>query len=195
MVEKEIGDEETAGRLYITSSERREAGREHQLTSWLSASFLFEFEAESEGFRTRDDGDRVRQHTADATLQLGVIASPWENVKAEVVLELDTETEQPIADEAFVRFELDDWELEAGRMYTPFGVYISHFATGPLLEAGETRADSVVFSYDPSDRLDLFFSLPGRGAQSRRELQFLGLGAGGGNLVVGYDLGGVELSV
>lgn len=146
--------EEPTGRLYITSSERRESGLKHEVTSWLTASFLLELEGEAEVYHIRDDNGRDKPRSGNATLQVGLVATPWESVKAELILEYETDTEQLIADEAFVGVELDDWEIEAGRMYTAFGVYISHFATGPLLELGETRADVITLSYGPSDQLD-----------------------------------------
>ena len=149
-------EDEGAGRLYVTNAERREAGLEHELTPWLTASFLLELEGEIENYRLIASGAKENQRSANATLQAGFVVSPWEQAKAELVLEYDTETEQLIADEAFASLELNDsWEIEAGRMYTPFGVYISHFATGPLLELGETRADMVLLSYSPSEQLDL----------------------------------------
>lgn len=147
--------EEDTGRLYLTRSERREVGIRHSLDNWLSASFLLEMEGEAEWSCLEDrHPDRVR-HSLQGTMQVGLFLALMEHAKAEIVLELDTEARRLLADEAFLSFEMEDWELEVGKMYTPFGVYISHFSTGPLLEYGETRANAVNLSYGPSDWLEL----------------------------------------
>ncbi len=147
--------EEPGGRLYVTQAERREAGLKHPITPWLTASFLLEFEGLVEDFAL-DDGSGAEDFTeSGASLQLGLEAAPLDFAKAELVLEYDTQTGKLFTEEAFLSFEVKPWELEAGKLYTPFGVYISHFAIGPILELGETRANAVTLGFAPRDTLDL----------------------------------------
>jgi hypothetical protein len=144
-----------SARLYLTNAERREVGMKHKLTPWLTVSGLVEGEWQSEALHTADSGrtDRLRERAA--SVQLGFIAEPWEFAKGELILEYDTVLHDVVADEAFVSLEAQSWEVEAGKLYTPLGVYISHFASGPLLEFAESRANGVLVSYAPSDALDL----------------------------------------
>lgn len=145
-------------RLYMTNAERREIGLKHQILPWFSASMLFELEGLVEVFNFKQGDDNNSNREGAATFQLGLIASQWEFIKGELLLEYDTDAKELIADEALVTLEADPWELEAGMMYTPFGAYISHFATEPLLEFGETRAPAVQLSYGPNKRIDLSLS-------------------------------------
>ncbi len=49
----------------------------------------------------------------------------------------------------------------------PFGVYYSHFVSGPILGFGETQTDGMTLSYGPDDRLDvLAFVYQGRADKS-----------------------------
>jgi len=50
---------------------------------------------------------------------------------------------------------LGDWGMKIGRLYVPFGVYYSHFVTGPLLEFGQTRGDAILMDYTWRDTLEL----------------------------------------
>ena len=148
-------DEEVGGRLYVTQSERREAGLKHPITPWLTVSFLLELEGLVEDFALEDGLGDERFTESGANLQLGLEAAPLDFAKAELVLEYDTQTGKLFTEEAFLSFEAGPWELEAGKLYTPFGVYISHFAIGPILELGETRANAFTLAFGPRDSLDL----------------------------------------
>ena len=149
-------DEEVGGRLYVTQSERREAGLKHPITPWLTASFLLELEGLVEDFALEDGLGDERFTESGANLQLGLEAAPLDFAKAELVLEYDTQTGKLFTEEAFLSFEVGPWELEAGKLYTPFGVYISHFAIGPILELGDADPEDVGYdaplSRSPSGR-------------------------------------------
>ena len=151
-------DKDREVRLYRTNAERREVGLNHQVLPWLSASPLLELEGLIEDFDVKQGDDDNSNREGAATLQLGLVATPWETVKSELLLEYDTDSKELFVDEALVALEAEPWELEAGMMYTPFGTYISHFATGPLVEFGETRAPAVKLSYSPDDRVDISLS-------------------------------------
>lgn len=151
----ESGEEEEGGRLYTTQSERREAGLGHPVTPWLTASFLLELESAVEYRDYRGEKPSRRDSEFATNFQLGLVATPWETVTAEWVVEFDSEEGRLFTDEAFVSLETGDFEWELGEMYTPFGNFVSHFASGPILEFGETRAPMLGLSYAPSDGLDL----------------------------------------
>ena len=150
--------EETA-RIYTTREERREAGQEHRLNAWLSASDLIEFEAGREWIALLDPEPDARDHDVSSTLDLAMRATPWSWMKAEAIFELEHafEGDAPdfTVDEATVTLSQGAFELEAGRIYVSFGEYFSHFASGPLLEFGETRGDGADLSWTPDERLDL----------------------------------------
>jgi hypothetical protein len=76
-------------------------------------------------------------------------------VKGETIYEYDDKSNRHTLDEAIAAFEGGDFELELGKLFVPFGVYFSHFVSGPLLEFGETRGRGATLSYRPDDRLDL----------------------------------------
>ena len=84
-----------------------------------------------------------------------VQVSPWEQIKGELLLEYDTDASQLIADEAFIALDAGEWEFELGRLYTPFGVYLSQFASGPILEYGETRSSGIKINFNPREMTDL----------------------------------------
>lgn len=152
-------DTEDSVRLYSTPSEQREAGLKHRLTSWLTVGGLAELEwqAEKTGFSNRHSS-RTDSDNA-ASVQLSATATPWPFAKGELVLNYDTDIDRIEADEAIASLEYDAWELAYGRQYLPFGVYFSHFASGPLLEFGETRDLAATLSYDLHDQMDLSASV------------------------------------
>jgi hypothetical protein len=148
-------EEETGGRLYTTQSERREAGLKHAITPWLTASYLLELEALIEKFALRGAAQGDQFSEAAASFQLGLVAAPLAFAKGDLVLEFDSYTGKLFVEEAFLSFEAEPLEVEVGKMYTPFGAYISHFAMGPILELGETRANGATAALGPNDRFDL----------------------------------------
>jgi hypothetical protein len=140
-----------------TNAERRQEGVSHQITPWLAASVLVDLEWQRDDYSTRaGSDDTVREHSA--TFQLGLTAAPWEYLQGELALEYDTTSNRWRTDEAFVLLEKGDWELMGGKLYTPFGEYISHFPSGPLLEFGETRTHGVSLSYSPGELIELSLS-------------------------------------
>jgi len=146
----------STARIYRTREEQRDAGLERQITPWLSLSGLVEGEVLYEDFDASEGKADDSGRDDSAGLQLGLIISPFKYVSAETILEYDTDNKKVEADEALVSFEKDPWELSLGKQYTPLGVYFSNFASGPLLEFGETQAREVVtLAYGPSDELDI----------------------------------------
>ncbi len=148
-----IADE--PARRYRTLKERREAGLTHEITDWLQISPLIELEYVSQTFFPEDPNLSSSTHkTNSKTLQLDTRITFAEWFNAEIVYEYDDQLDEFVLDEAIAEFELDDFKLEFGKLYVPFGEYYSRLVTGPLLEFGETRARALVLSYEPSDRLE-----------------------------------------
>ena len=152
-----IAEEESV--RYTTREERRDAGVKHEITDWLTASGLLEFEGILQSFSLFDTSSHPQEDDFTKTLQLGLEISPLSWLRGELIYEYDDDDEsnQQTIDEAILAFEGGDFELELGKLFVPFGEYFSHFVSGPLLEFGETRTDDwgVTLSYGPHDRLDL----------------------------------------
>jgi len=142
-------------RIYKTREERRDAGLKHEITDWLTLSGLVELEQEFQRFSHNDDSSHSHNDDFTKTLQIGALLEPLSWMKAELIYEWDDEANRHTLDEGFASLEAGDVELEAGRLYVPFGVYFSHFVTGPVLEFGETRDKGAILSWGPDDRLDL----------------------------------------
>lgn len=150
-------DTAVPARIYTTQEERRGAGLEHRITEALTLSALAELEYRDGRYRQFGSSYRNAAHDFSKTLQLGLNLKPRPSVKAELIYEyqVDTMSERHRIDEAMLAFEGRNLELEVGRLNLPFGAYLSHFASGPLLDFGETRGDAAVLSYKAHDRLDL----------------------------------------
>lgn len=141
---------------FKTLADRRDAGFKHQVTEWLSLSPSLEFESELVKLDLLEtDSYRIRQRSKSAQLDIELHPADW--LKAEVEYEYDDEINEIVLEEAAVEFELDDFTLELGKLYVPFGEFFSRFVSGPVLEFAETRARALVFSYEPDDELETAF--------------------------------------
>lgn len=142
-------------RKFRTQDERLEAGRQRQLTEWLSLTTLAEYEWENER-RKLDTGSSVEEETSSAlALEVGLTASPVDRLQAELEVEYDSEDDDVIVDEAVLATEWEPFELEVGKDSLDFGEYFSRFTTGPLLEFGEITETAITLSYNLDDVLDL----------------------------------------
>ncbi|MDQ3773231.1 MAG: LbtU family siderophore porin [Pseudomonadota bacterium] len=152
-----IAEEESV--RYTTREERRDAGVKHEITDWLTASGLLEFEGIFQSFSLSHSSSHPQEDDFTKTLQLGLEISPLSWMRGELIYEYDhdDESNKQTTDEAILALEGGDFELELGKLFVPFGEYFSHFVSGPLLEFGETRTHDwgVTLSYGPHDRLDL----------------------------------------
>ena len=155
-------------RPYRTREEQREAGRQKQLTPWLSASGLAEFDWAQDHLSRRNGADDRETIERLASLQLGFLASPWDTTKTELIVEYDSEFHALEVDEFFISVEADAWELELGRQYLPFGEYASYFVSGPFTEFGEIRESAITLSYHFEDTVDFSLSLY-RGVARQRD--------------------------
>lgn len=153
---KALAQEEQAAPVqrYKTPEERRETGRKHVLTDAVNFRGLLEFEAEVERFNLADGGHSDSTESP-LSIQGGLEASPAYWLKAELVYEFDFVEDKHAVDEALSTLEINDWELELGKLYLPFGEYFSNFTTGPLIETAESRGLAAVLSYEYEDGLTL----------------------------------------
>lgn len=142
-------------RRYNTREERRDAGLKHKITEWLTFSGLGEMEFIVQDFNLRNPSTDYSQDEFSKTVQLSLEAMPWDWMKGEVIYEYDDEKNEVVLDEAIGAFLVDDFELEFGKLFVPFGEYFSSFVSGPALEFGETRGHGAILSYGPSDSFDL----------------------------------------
>jgi len=147
--------EDGGARLYTTREEKREAGIKHEILPWFVASGLAEFEWQWQRFYLDTQDREDDSDNAAANVQASFFINPFEWLKVEIITEYDTDADQFIADEAEMAFEYGPWEFAFGKLYQPFGVYFSHFANGPIIEFGETRATSMSLAYNHMDILDI----------------------------------------
>lgn len=146
--------ENAQARVYVTPEERRESGLWHAPTDWLRVAGLLELEQTAVRYE-RDGGGHGDDRDFGKTLQLGAVAMPVAWAKAELLFEYDDEGSDTYRfDEATLAVEAGDFELAGGMLYMPFGTYFSHFATGPVLEFGETRDTGVTLAWGPDERFD-----------------------------------------
>ncbi len=142
-------------RGYVNREERRDTGVKHQLTEWLTAAGLIEFESVVQRQYPTETSARGSDDESATLLQVSLGLAPVSWATAELIYEYDTAADEHRLDEALIAAEMDDLEMELGKLYVPFGEYFSHFVTGPLLEFGETRATGMTVSYATAGRLDL----------------------------------------
>ena len=146
---------EEGARLYTTREEKREAGIRHRLLPWFVASGLAEFEWQWQKLDLDNPDRSDKSDNTAANIQGSFFITPYDWIKSEIITEYDTDTNEFIVDEAEMAFEYGPWELALGKLYLPFGVYFSHFANGPIIEFGETRATSVTLAYNYINNLDI----------------------------------------
>ena len=147
-------ESEQRASMYHTREEKREAGLGAKLTDWLTLSGLIEIEALSIDNSFRDNIGNTGHDKLESTVQIGLDVSVSEEVDAEIILEYSEDSTDTVLDEAIINFDRDGLGINIGRLYVPFGIYYSHFVTGPMLEFGETRASTIVLGYDYNDMIE-----------------------------------------
>ena len=150
---------EDQSRLYSTREERREAGVRHEITPWLIVAGLAEFEWEWKKYRLKDFDDSDYLNNKSAAVQIGFDVIPAEWALIEIITEYDTDANELFLDEATIALEHNSWELIIGKQALDFGVYYSHFASGPILEFGETSDYAVTLAYSHNDIVDVSASV------------------------------------
>jgi len=139
---------------YHTPEERREAGLGIKATPWLSLSTLLEVEATND--RTRPVGHTSERWSSDITTTGQAVPSVMlgAHLKAEIVLEWEDAGEGLVVDEGSLVFSEDGWDVSLGRLYLPFGIYYSHFVTGPVIEFAESRAGALQLDVELGNRFE-----------------------------------------
>lgn len=152
-------EDEPAARLYRTREEQREVGLRHEITPWLIMNGLAEYEWEQSQFGLTNQDFHDRTENTNTNVQLGFEINPVDDVKVEWITEYDSDVDKWVTDEATIAYETGPWEWVAGKQNMPFGVFISHFATGPILEFGEVSDKGVSLTYDYREIVDVSFTL------------------------------------
>lgn len=148
-----IGEVERAG-FYRTREERREAGLGTKLTDWLTFSGLFEAENIREVTEFTVGLPDQYDYETDPSVQAAFDISVAEIFEIELILEYSEDPRDPLIDEFVVATDLENFGFSVGRFYAPFGLYYSHFVTGPMLEFAETRRDMLQVDYDFQDMVE-----------------------------------------
>lgn len=167
-----------SARFYRSLEERRAAGQGYEITDWLTLSGLLETEAGHTRDKIRNGAPDRREDKFITTVQLGLELGISESFSAELLFESEWDDGQrSVLDEAFLAIEDGRWNLEAGRLYLPFGRFYSNFITGPLLEFGETRGTALTTVYSLNERVKYgLFILDGETETRKKESDRLNWG-------------------
>lgn len=144
-------------RVYRNRQERRQDSPKREIASGVGVAVIGDLEYSTERLRPAEEGVTRSQDDSfsqSLELELEIKRSGW--LHAAVVWEYthDEEGGRDRLSEAFITLMAGDFELEVGRLFAPFGEYLSYFATGPALEFAETGLEGGVLSYGPSNRFD-----------------------------------------
>lgn len=140
---------------FRTRDERREAGLGTELTDWLTFSGLVEVEHIREVTEFDVSLSDHYDFSTDPAVQAALDISFLDIFEAELILEYTEDGRDPFMDELIVAADVGNVGFSAGRFYAPFGLYYSHFVTGPMLEFSETRRDMFLIDYDFFDVVEV----------------------------------------
>ncbi len=131
---------------YHSLAEKKAAGLAREIVERVTLSGLIEVEA---GFETGDQLTGTDIDSSDivlATAQLGLGVAVSETVSGDLIFLYEEEPGSQVEiDEATVNFDDGKYFARVGRQYVPFGAYVSHFISDPmLLDLGETQATAIL---------------------------------------------------
>lgn len=143
-------------------------------------SGLFEVEAGQKRDKIRNGVPERHEDILTSTIQLGLEATFSESLTAVLLFEAEWgDGERSVLDEAFLALEGEDWGIEGGRLYLPFGQFYSYFVTGPLLEFGETRGTGLIGRYSLSESVGVsLFAFDGETDNWKKKNDALNWGVG-----------------
>lgn len=143
-------------RIYRNPEERREAGLGNQITEWLRFGGVVEIEKEWKKNIIKGK-DNLENPDPELAIELGFEVDYHDWLEAEVLFAIEENGRRHYQelDEGLVGVNLGELGIKLGRLYVPFGVYYSHFVTGPLLEFGQTRGDALLMDYTFMDSVEL----------------------------------------
>lgn len=134
--------------LYHTLDEKKSAGLSEAISENMTLSGLIEVEGGVLRQRLVDLSTVSASDLTLATAQLGLDARVDEAVGVNFTLLYEEDGELEV-DQAFMHLNQGRWNLNAGRVYLPFGAFHSHFISDPLpLALGETRQTALVLAYN-----------------------------------------------
>jgi len=144
-------------RIYRTPDERREAGLGKQVTEWLKIGGVVDVEKEYKKNKSVARRDTSEDPDPELAVELGFEIQYDEWFEAEVLFAIEENGRRHFQelDEGLIGIDLADFGMKLGQLYVPFGVFYSHFVTGPLLEFGQTRGTAVQLDYTLWDSLEL----------------------------------------
>ena len=146
--------------LYHTQEEKKAEPGIH-LGDRISLSALLEVEASLESEKGEGEGAQSSSDLVLSTAQLGIRGKINEYFAAHLILLMDEEEIDeggPAVefDEATIDYLRGPWSARFGRLYVPFGEFISHFSDDPsLVDLGDTRETAVLVRYDYGDMLSV----------------------------------------
>lgn len=143
-------------RIYRSPEERRDAGLGKQITEWLRFGGVVELEKEWKKNVIKGK-DNTQNPDTELAIELGFEVDYHDWLEAEVLFAIEDNGRRHYQelDEGLVGVNLGEWGIKLGRLYVPFGVYYSHFVSGPLLEFGQTRGDAVLVDYTFFDSVEI----------------------------------------
>lgn len=141
--------------VYHTREEKREAGLGIALTDWLKISGLIETEYNAIDYFLLNDSQDSNFDDTKTSVQLAIALEITSSISSEIIFEFEENGKDSNLDEGFIEYETNNLKLTLGRLYLPFGIYYSHFITGPLLEFGETRENSLIAEYELTENIEL----------------------------------------
>ncbi len=143
-------------RIYRNPEERRDAGLGRQITDWLRFGGVVELEKEWKK-NVIKGRDNTEDPDTELAIELGFEVDYHDWLEAEVLFAIEDNGRRHYQelDEGLIGVNLGGWGMKIGRLYVPFGVYFSHFISGPLLEFGQTRGDAVLMDYTWMDSVEL----------------------------------------
>ena len=163
------GLEARQAELYHTLAEKKSAGLSESISKNMTLSGLVEVEGSAVRRRLADHSNESASDLTLATAQLGLDAKVSEEVGVNLTMLFEEGGELEV-DEAFMRFAVGRWSMNAGRLYLPFGAFHSHFVSDPLtLTLGETRQTAMLVGYGQGGVQLQAFAFNGNEDQTGRE--------------------------
>lgn len=134
--------------IYHSLAEKKAAGLAREIVEHVTLSGLVEIEAGYESVEATSGISTSGSDIVLATAQLGIGVEVTDQITGDLILLYEEEPDSQIeVDEATLNFDNEKYFARVGRQYLPFGTYVSHFISDPMLvDLGETQATAVLGS-------------------------------------------------
>ncbi len=132
--------------IYHSLAEKKAAGLAREIVERVTLSGLIEVEAGYQSVDLLTSADSEESDIVLATAQLGIGVEVSETVSGDLIFLYEEEPDSQVeVDEATINFDNEKYFARVGRQYVPFGAYVSHFISDPmLLDLGETQATAIL---------------------------------------------------